>query len=337
MKHDNTMDKQLSQLYKAGATEQPPARLDKAILDHARREVTQSSSGSGVAYSPFSSFTRSWFMPFSLTAVLVVVVSLAVLVAQKSPDLSSTLKSDTAQRSRSETTPSPTQPTIAPKSQSSISEPIDKETKRTEPSLERTPSQPAELQTAPSADSLVQNSSPPRRGTLAKKREARVGNADQSLAESKKESFATQEDASSSMPPTSSPPQYLQEQAKSNSGFVADSKPSAAASKDFNAQSDTQWRTQKLTERETTNQSAPASIVIAPEATKTEKKSGKVLNEADTAKQKTQEVRVFDNPKEWLEYIEQLRKQGKLEETEKSLIEFKKRFPSYPLPANFLR
>jgi TolA-binding protein len=37
-------------------------------------------------------------------------------------------------------------------------------------------------------------------------------------------------------------------------------------------------------------------------------------------------------PKKWLERIEELRKQGKLDEARASLAEFKKRYPDYRLP-----
>ena len=47
-------------------------------------------------------------------------------------------------------------------------------------------------------------------------------------------------------------------------------------------------------------------------------------------------IRAYVNlpPEKWLEQIEELRKQGKLEEAKTSLAEFKKRYPEYPLPAS---
>ncbi len=38
------------------------------------------------------------------------------------------------------------------------------------------------------------------------------------------------------------------------------------------------------------------------------------------------------NPKEWLARIERLRAEGKIEEARKNLVEFKERYPQYPLP-----
>ena len=39
-------------------------------------------------------------------------------------------------------------------------------------------------------------------------------------------------------------------------------------------------------------------------------------------------------PDQWLERIEELRRQGKLEEAKTSLAEFRKRYPDYELPAS---
>ena len=39
-------------------------------------------------------------------------------------------------------------------------------------------------------------------------------------------------------------------------------------------------------------------------------------------------------PEKWLERIEELRKQGRLDEARASLVEFKKRYPDFRLPAS---
>src|SRR6185436_17018954 len=57
----------LSGYYRAGSTEEPAAHLDTAILAAARREVA------------LSRFARSWHLPASLAAVLVIGVSLALM------------------------------------------------------------------------------------------------------------------------------------------------------------------------------------------------------------------------------------------------------------------
>jgi len=57
----------LSGYYRAGSTEEPAAHLDTAILAAARREVA------------LSRFARSWHLPASVAAVLVIGVSLALM------------------------------------------------------------------------------------------------------------------------------------------------------------------------------------------------------------------------------------------------------------------
>ena len=57
----------LSGYYRAGSTEEPAAHLDAAILAAARREVA------------LSRFARSWHLPASVAAVLVIGVSLALM------------------------------------------------------------------------------------------------------------------------------------------------------------------------------------------------------------------------------------------------------------------
>ncbi len=59
----------LSGRYRAGSTEQPRAHLDAAILAAARRELAR------------SRFTRNWYLPASIAAVLVIGVSLALMTS----------------------------------------------------------------------------------------------------------------------------------------------------------------------------------------------------------------------------------------------------------------
>ena len=45
----------------------------------------------------------------------------------------------------------------------------------------------------------------------------------------------------------------------------------------------------------------------------------------------------YEPPERWLERIVQLRKEGKHEEADKLLAEFKRRYPDYRIPENVLR
>ncbi|HSS64210.1 MAG TPA: hypothetical protein VLS27_07230 [Gammaproteobacteria bacterium] len=70
----------LSKAYKEDARELPPAHLDAQVLAQARREG--GGSGTKPARSPFSG---SWMVPASLTAAVVLAVSVAVLLPQGRP------------------------------------------------------------------------------------------------------------------------------------------------------------------------------------------------------------------------------------------------------------
>jgi hypothetical protein len=67
----------LSKLYKDTATERPPAELDAAILARARDEAAQAPRG---ARGPFA---RTWFVPVSVAAVLVLAVGLITFMYEQ--------------------------------------------------------------------------------------------------------------------------------------------------------------------------------------------------------------------------------------------------------------
>ncbi len=86
-KHDDQIlekylqgDSALSRAYGAEAKAQAPTHLDKAILS-AANEAVRSKSGSMVAYSPFA---RSWYVPASMAAVLMLCVGLVFTIYKDS-------------------------------------------------------------------------------------------------------------------------------------------------------------------------------------------------------------------------------------------------------------
>lgn len=68
---------QVSERYRAGAQDEPPAKLDAAIRAAAHREVAEPRPG------------RNWQMPASIAAMLVIGVSLVLLVRDHEPPLPS--------------------------------------------------------------------------------------------------------------------------------------------------------------------------------------------------------------------------------------------------------
>ena len=71
------MSSELSERYRAGAQDEPSARLDAAVLAAARRHVEQPRQ------------RRNWQMPVSIAAMLVIGVSLVLLVRDNEPPLPS--------------------------------------------------------------------------------------------------------------------------------------------------------------------------------------------------------------------------------------------------------
>ena len=71
------MGSKVSERYRAGAQDEPPTKLDAAILAAARREVEQSRP------------RRNWQMPASIAAMLVIGVSLVLIVRDNEPPLPS--------------------------------------------------------------------------------------------------------------------------------------------------------------------------------------------------------------------------------------------------------
>jgi hypothetical protein len=69
-------DPRIERLYRDAAHEEPPARLDAAILAAARREV-------GAGPRSLASKLRRWHVPISIAAVVVVSVSLVILMQEE--------------------------------------------------------------------------------------------------------------------------------------------------------------------------------------------------------------------------------------------------------------
>jgi hypothetical protein len=81
--------------------------------------------------------------------------------------------------------------------------------------------------------------------------------------------------------------------------------------------------------------SAPAAV--GPVDMKRRDASGEVANEPRAARASAMKAKAdtaADSPEASLARIEALRREGKLEEADRSLTEFRKRYPDYPLPAH---
>jgi hypothetical protein len=85
----------------------------------------------------------------------------------------------------------------------------------------------------------------------------------------------------------------------------------------------------------------PAALAVpgasGPVDMKRRDASGAVANEPRAARASAMKAKAdtaADSPEAWLTRIEALRREGKLEEADRSLAEFRKRYPDYPLPAH---
>jgi len=76
---------------------------------------------------------------------------------------------------------------------------------------------------------------------------------------------------------------------------------------------------------ERARESAPAAGARAPEAARADRALGKIGEQAT------------EPPEKWLERIAALRKEGKHEEADKALEEFRKRYPDYRIPESALK
>jgi hypothetical protein len=85
---DPDRDERLSSIYSATAPEAPPPSLDDAIRAAARRSVAARPQRAG------ASFARNWQMPLSLAAVLVLCVSLVVVMRDEGSELTQVPRAD---------------------------------------------------------------------------------------------------------------------------------------------------------------------------------------------------------------------------------------------------
>ena len=86
--NDHERDPGLTAIYRVTPPDGPPAALDAAILAAARREVAARPRPAGF------SFMRSWRLPLSIAAVMVLSVSLVTLMREEAPDLTAPPSAD---------------------------------------------------------------------------------------------------------------------------------------------------------------------------------------------------------------------------------------------------
>lgn len=297
--NDIERDSRLSGLYREQAQEQPPAALDAAILAAAKREVN---AGPRRVRAPFA---RSWAASLSLAAVVTLSVTLVIVIRERSADDALTLPARDARQAQATATPDraaePAQsaPPMAPRA------------------AEHAPAPKVDLPRAQPATPASRRAEEP--GTTGKLESAageRPAAKTAANAASAADGDASREVA---VPPAAAP------------GQAAPVRGDRAR-----PQRDSRDRpeTGRFAEQPATAPAAPAAQQAASESKQAAALPAEPGAGANQRLSRTE--RMFAEPplppQKWLERIEELRREGRLTEADASLVEFKKRYPDYPLP-----
>jgi hypothetical protein len=320
-------DPRLDRAYRAGAREEPPAHLDAAILAAARREV-------GARPHAVSARLRAWRVPVSIAAVVVLSVSLVTLVREEgggkleqpgAVDLYT--RSDQAASvppaAMSEAAKAParaTPPAVAPAKRADenpdttaaagIAGPAARREDQARAGQLGAAEQPAARSSAPApAPQPFQGApaaAPERRQVIATDRAAGAGTASQSAGTRASEADALATPAEPAPAPRSAARMMQRDRAAAEdaAGALSAARPPATV--------------------------APAEKP-SPRAESRNLQAASKL--ADTARI-TALLKEFEPqaPEKWLEKIEALNREGRKGDADELLAEFKRRFPSHPLP-----
>ena len=312
VRHDDIeRDSKLSALYPLAGSDGPSPALDAAISAAAHRAV---GARPRLAGSPFS---RSWRVPLSIAAVVVVSVSVVILMREESPEVAQLTPAPVAGSpskpdSGANELPKPASPPVAADSGVSPKPPQ----KAVPPAADRpAASEPlAKRRAAPEAfpgATGARDADRAKPGRLAPKEQAR---SDVAAASKEARLKAAQAEPAR---PAEGKVQSLDVQSAST---VAGGMQGAASAAKKESTAAAAGKDEEYRDAQRARTPAPAA---APAATL----ERQAAQSADNLLAQTSLP-----PAKWLERIEDLRKQGKLDEARASLAEFKKRYPEYPLP-----
>ncbi len=282
-------DPQLGRLYRESAREEPPAHLDAAILAAAHRKVDARPRSIG------SSWARSWRLPVSIAAVVVLSVSVVTLMLEETDDELVPLrrKPDTVSQG------------VAPEKMSSPATPVE-------------PAPPAAAPAAGSrieAPSQAEGQRPDTTGPG--ERPPSVGSLPSTPAAEPVPAPAAAPDALAGVPPPSSERRIAPPQTPSAKDRLPQPAPSALRTPAAGPGED---RRQPALPARSGRAAAESAGTAAPRPTVALEKSALVTRFEDQP------------PDKWLEQITELRREGRSAEADELLAEFKKRFPDHPLP-----
>lgn len=334
-------DAKLAALYRAAAPDQPPPALDAAIRAAARRAVASKPRIAGW------SFSRSWRVPLSIAAVVVLSVSLVTVMREEAPNTALPPHADTLppnmDRRVAEAVPAAGESNTAapqtrlPGEQRSNSLGL-KPPQRAQPmgiGLSGDTESPEPVTAskkekaaadAPSAPLSAKRTAPAAFPGAADRHEekvtATVGELRQSSNEEVRRDIGVSVEAQQrleTVKPTESP-------ARTGAGTPGPvATPPAASARAAGATTERKDYLSPQTDS-FTGESPRAQVQATPVA------KPLVRPAAPQMAGKVQDYAALP-PATWLERIEELRKQGKLDEVKANLAEFVQRYPEYPLPS----
>lgn len=338
-------DAKLAALYRVAAIDEPPTALDDGIRAAARRAVA---SKPRIAGLPFG---RSWRVPLSIAAVVLLSVSLVTVMREEAPEVALPSRTDAPPPGRDHKLAEPN--SAAGKSNAEV------------------PQIPLRGDEKPKSVGLK----PPRQAQSTGMGLHGFTASPEAVTESKKELAAADrlETGSRSAPqlanraapealpvtadrqennvtaPAGKSRQSVKDEVRRDVGVSEEAQQRLEAVKPTGSPAATGTRTPGPVA------TPPAASVLAPGAATAKDhlmpEAGSVTRESSLAPvQATQVAKPLAlppaaqmagtaqdypglSPGKWLERIEELRKQGKFEEAKTSLAEFKQRYPDYPLPA----
>ena len=315
---DPPRDPALERAYAAGAREEPPARLDAAILAAARREV-------GARPRRLDSILRAWRAPVALAAVLVLSVSVVLLLREEgadrldqAPDIPASPAADTARP------PAAAAPTARPNEA---------------PAAARSKEAAPQVRDAPAS------------GPQALEEDRRKVEPPSGLTETAPPAAEAPRPAPQ---PFAEPPatpgesrRAVPEAPAQTRSLAKEMEPGAAAGARERA---------ATAEREVQAQRAAPPATAAPPGKATEAPARPQARlgaaQPDSANRAEQQPRDdvagvgarpvwqgFERqpPDKWLERVAELRRSGRDEEAREMLVEFRRRFPQHPVPSGLDR
>lgn len=318
--NDTEHDVKLAALYRAAGDEQPPPVLDDAIRAAAHRAVA---SRPRLAGSPF---IRSWRVPLSVAAVVVLSVSVVTLMREESPEMADTPGVDTsAPRSTAQSGRSTEDYAATVAGELAPAE-------RKSQGLGLKPPQPSSssaIGIRREADSVSSVAKLRKEATAAERLDADVS----PVLPGKKvipEAFPGTTGMRDNQPAASAeqPRQAVKEDARRDSAASGPQRSSAVPPAPLEAKAQAGSEAGSSL-REPERMRAPVSPAAKPATPSIAKPL------PQSAPQIAGAVQAYAGlpPEKWLAYIEELRRQGRLEEAKVSLAEFRKSYPNYPLPA----